>query len=240
MAGSLKITVALLNSLIIRCNQGGRGMIGHTNIRRDNLILVCGVIYKLAKIIHKLNLRVYLSKLSLVLGALSKRLGSIHLELGNRVALLIALQGTFGGAKLGINLLQTRVDKLLGLHGNLVLIDISLTVITYSQLAKIIETTTGVLISKRELGNRGLLRGWRNIDGLGVACSYSHRGQDSGYITVAIVHTLLAFRYQGEHAIISAHCGGKLGYGLREITILLTVKHGLALNLVLVALASNL
>ena len=47
-------------------------MIGHTYVRRDNLILIGWIIYKLAKIVHKLDLRAYLGQLGLVLSALSQ------------------------------------------------------------------------------------------------------------------------------------------------------------------------
>ena len=132
-------------------------MIGHTHIRWDNLILVRVIIYKFAQIVHQLNLRGYLGQFGLVHRTLTERLCCIHLELSNGIALLIVLQCIFGCSQFGINLLQTTVDKFLGLQGYLVLISISLAVITDGQLIQIVKSATGTLVGERQLGYRGLL-----------------------------------------------------------------------------------
>ena len=156
-ANGFEQAVTLLYSLVERGNQRGRGIILHAYVRGDNLILIGGIIDILAQVVHQVQLGIGLGKLGLVLRALTEALGGIHIQLGYRIALLIVLEGTLGGTQFGINLLQTGIDKLLGLHRNLVLIHIGLAVIAHCQLAQVGQTTTGILIGECELGNRGEL-----------------------------------------------------------------------------------
>ena len=121
-------------------------MVVQTDIGRNNLVFVARIVHELAQIIQQLNLGIRLAEFGLVLRALRQRLGSIRLQAGHGITLLIALQRILRGAQLCIDFLQTTVDELLGLQGNLVLVGIGLTVVANGQLIEEVQASAGILV----------------------------------------------------------------------------------------------
>ena len=97
-AGSFQQTVAILYGLIIVGYQLGRGTIGQTNIRWNNLVFVRRIIHIFPQIIEHLNLRVCLRQSSRELTRHLHTLCGIDIQVGHGIATLELLKSPFGAA----------------------------------------------------------------------------------------------------------------------------------------------
>ena len=79
----------------------------------------------------------------------------VHLQLNHVVAFLVSLKRAFSATQLGVDFLQTSVDKLFGANGNFVLIFVSLTVVAYGELTQIVDRTLRNFISQHHLCDGG-------------------------------------------------------------------------------------
>ena len=156
LAGRLQEAVTILYNLVVVGDKTCGCSVGKTDIGGDNLIGVSGIIDVFTEIVEQLNLGVRLCQALLITAAKALRLAGSRLITGHGIAALIILDAALGGTKFLVDLLDTLVDKLLGLKSNLVLIGIGLVVVATDNLAKIIDGAKTIDIVHSQNCNRSV------------------------------------------------------------------------------------
>jgi len=219
-------------------------LVGQTHVGRHGLVFVGRVVHVASHLVEKSHLRVGLGQFLGILVGIAHGLAGVHLQLDHVVAALVILELPLGVAQFGVDLLESAVDKLLGAHGNLVLILVGLTVIADGQLLEIVDRALRVLIAEHQLRDGGGLAGLRNAQRAYIfICGISRRLDDDLELST-VDHRGDGVGGEAQDAGPRADGGGECGEGLvdveRSVGRILVDRHEIgAGDLILVALAGN-
>ena len=122
-----------------------------TDVRRNYLILIARTLHELYQTVQERDLGSGIFKFLLIRRKVSNAIAGTSLDVNESVASLIVLESPLSSTQFGIDLLKSLIDECFSTPCYLILVFVSLSVITDSQLAQIINTALDILVIELEI-----------------------------------------------------------------------------------------